>query len=1686
MSDILDPTSDGAQTAPVSLNDLVNVTPLTNAAPPIAAQRNQAAKVSLLAGGPDSATDQYQQIMGEAAQGSTDTITSTTARLQSQAAQNDTATTMNILANPNIPLDQKQQVVSNFSKSDMLKDTGMIVHSNLLAKPSTGETPDAENARLTVADSFAQIYQAQAFRQGIVNAAKDDDDKTSPATHFWNAASQLIPFSSGITNDKIMSDVAAHSGIQQEWWQHFDSLYRSGRPIAEMRDMVNSLPPQQQIAFAGTVRDAVKNKSGMLWGSDNQAVAYSKINDILGQGTYGNASEFVDNTFGLLDTLGLGQLAHGGQLARGIQSGQKLLSGGEQAAPAARGAEPFVGPGGNSAGGAAEPGFNQSAETAFNPNARAKPDVTDVPFTESTNGNFKPVQDTAPPSEQLANPQPKLTAPVVAENGPKPVARLLESPKATSERVAINSSTVEDNPASVGKIAANANPEAGKNMLSAAYQGDGDTVAEALFGSSKNDAVASSIYPQIGTDSGVVTSRINNADELIREQFKPDDGVMNIINDSSGFAFTNSERAFARANVVHDFENAEGLAHNQAMSSITSDGANQKISAVYESAGGSWSNAADAVEQAKYALRGQGVVDSDITVLAKNGLDHVPVNLEDVRGVEGDYKVRVDMNRPLTVADLHDDQWDQFNVRLNALDRVPALSKFNAASNVLDAASMLDRQITGAGAIADRQANRLHKQLLKIGGEFSDRYVALKAAKGQSANERKALVDSYIREANYNEIPLTITDLTARGFTTEEQHTLVAFRNYWDNHHFLENMSLGRSMDKQGYQIFKNANAELHARPIAKDSTLGAMYDPATDTVKAFTKDELDDIYNKGGTIAKFRKTNTFAGADADHMAVRNTPTEYLRKIRESDQILNYKEGYYQLQYKAPKFVDLVERNAAGHEINRTTHAVAGDTLEADRFASRMNTNHTGAGKYEVRNDERGPLTRDRDEAYHLDSVSGRIAQRHRGKLLEDASGLNRLGDGSYVKNPSQVIMDTSRGIAGNIISTPMLDIMKARYVRDFAEFTQLDPLTHQYTFPRGFSGVVKAGEQTSSRIADARTTWHYIHNMESSKINSLDQMAKAAFNILGDIEGKVAARLGAKGGAISNHAAEIAASLERGTKSMAQGTGVSGNIKGGISTALLSLNPLRQIPVQAYQAFRTVAYNPGGWLRFAMGYNPTGWINAGAIPRLITAYALEASGIGAKVLHKDSKEFLDIVRRTGLLDSIDQSNMVRGTLLQAAESGKGSIPSRIAQTGRKIGFDTGESINQLMHMAAVFDRYKRLGLDMTKRDNIDKMLSETDALTLGQTKSNDFDYQSSSMSGLLQFLQIPHKMLLNYSNRAFTSGQAIQMFLGDMLMFGAPVGYVAGMLGKDLLPPDHPELNDYIQHGILVGTYNHVLNDIYGDKYKGLDFSSLDPRAGLDGWGKFALNTMGGGKDTGGFAQIFANSPLGSFSKNRVGSAIRTTSRYFTGIDDYDQNNPTTFLTMMNEWGKLSGGWNNGMKAYLMMQTHKRVGQYGDQIDQDTTNFETIAQLFGLGSYSQTEIYKMSQDLNKDANSHKQDVMKVYKDIKGYYTDKFHEGNVDPEWLTGVTGAVLNKYKDDPDAQQLILKQMQFDLAGPEAGLLNSILKSANLPGSNDMLDQINNLPPAMEKYKPSLRTVVEDMRNSRQYLKDHEKDVK
>lgn len=1649
----------GVTSAPVSLDDLVHTAPINSATPPIGAVRNQAAKAALLSGDPTNATQNYQLMMNEANQGGSDTLKSMSAQITQDLQKQDYSSVMNSLANPNLTFEQKQGVIAGFNKNAALKDTGMALHTNLLQAPSKGESPDGENARISVADTFNEMYKAQSEVQGMVNSLKKEDDEVSPFGQFLNHVRDIIPGVSGIANDKVYTDFKGNPGyVNKDMWRHITNIFEPGNSIAEMRDTFASLPPQEQVAFAGELMKSVKARSGLIFGTDNQHTAYEQMANVVSTGSYGNASQFIDNTFGLLDVLGVGGIAK--DVGKVASAAKNAIRGGAEDVAAAR-AEPFVGPGGPGAG-PAEPSFGQpSAGTKATPGRGPAADVSDVPFTESTNGNFKVVQDTAPPSSQLANPQPKLTAPVDQVAPATKVAPMLPDNRAdTMTRLKVNGTVAERNPASPGEIAAQSNPEAARAMHEAVFTDPSDATSEAIYGASKQDALASNIMPQAETESGAVATRVADMDKNLRQKFIPDSQMINIIHDAGGEELTKGELAAARANVVNDFGNAEGMVQNTGMSSFKSDGRYTTVSAVYETPGGSWSDAEKAVEQAKYALRGQGVLDSDITILAKKGLDHVPVSLDEVRGKEGDYKIQINMNRPVSYNDLEDRGMDAMQVRLNYLDRFSALTsngRGSFANHIMEAASMLDRTFTGAGAVADRQASRLGKRMFQIATEFSDRYAALVPARGESAIARKARIDDYIREANYKEIPFDVNDLQARGFVHNEIQTLTKFREYWDNHYYLENMDLVGSMDRQGYQMFKNSTTELHARPIAKNRQLGSMYDPSTDTVRAFTDAEIDHIYNTGGTIAKFRSEIDFAGQKAEHMVSRNTPTEYLRKLRDSDKLLNYRDGYFQLQYKSPKFVDRVERGESGAVTKRTTVAVAGDSKEAQAFADRMNLNNPGKGTHEIRNDDRA-LTRDRQESWDIDQAAGRISQRHRGKLLEDASGLNRLGDGSYIVNPSESIMKSMRSISGRVISRPMIDTGKARFMQDYGKF--LNSEKGQLHYPATLEAIGEKGNFTGSQLADARTTWMYLNSLENGYINSMDQVVKAMLFQVADAEGGLAVKLAAKGGKVANHAAGIAASLERGTKDMAANH-LSHNIKGSAFLAYIAPNIPRQLIIQPYQAIRT------------LGYNPVGWLN-GKVPANFMGFVQYKFGLG---VNPRAKDFIDFVEKTGILETVDHHSLIRGTLLQAADAGKTGIVNKAIGVATKYGFTLGESANQIGHTAAVYERFKRLGYDMKSKETVSAVIKEVDALTLGLTKSNEAAYNSGSMAAALQFLQIPQKMWLSYFNRQFDFMTSARMFATDMILWGAPTGFIANMLGKDVLPDGiDPTTREYIQHGVLVGLYNHALNAMF-EGYKGIDFSSLDP-FNLDGWQKLATALMGGAGNQG----LFASTPAGTLVTGRIADAVKSVSRYFTGLDKWDDNDPVKFTTVLSDVMKITSLWNNASKAILMLDMQKRLDKYGQLIDDKTTTAEAIAQGFGFGSLSQKQIYDMSTQLAKDSKTHKDNALSEYQDIKKYYAQKFSEGNVDPHYITSVTGAIINKYRGDPVAMDIIQKQMQFDMTGPDKALLMSIVKAAGLPNRGALLDKIHSLPPAMQQYVLQLEQVVRDTDNAKQYLKDKE----
>lgn len=1569
MSDILDQAF-GAETSPVDLTDLVPATPLNTSPAPIASVRNRASQAAMLSGDPANAVENYKTMLSEHDSGQDTTYQVVSGNIDKSVKQSDLSSVLSALADPTKTPEQKQALVKGLSQNSILNDKSVNLQSNLLTSPSDGETHDSENARISTADAMREMYDARTRIQGMVNshiASLENRDLAGASLDFLAG---VVPFSNSIQQVKIGNAIAEATGQSRSLWDMVKDFAQPGTATANIREKLASIPPEKRVQFAQAVKDAIANHSGLIFGNDNQYNQFENLDKVFQEGGYGDTAKFVDNVAPLLDAIGVGSMAKKGL----------------QAAKAARAIDP-------------------AAEAATASKAAGE---TVHP------ADWEVVWDKQPPNSQLPNPQKRLTGPEF--NAADEV-----------KRIETNSTIGFEHPNAPGNVASQSNPTTARKMFDAAMQDD--EAAKAFYGTDAQDVAARNLYPQATTTDGAVTTKVADIGQEARRAARPDPSILDVLHDSGAIYYTRGEKAAARANIVNDFSQADGLVLNDAMSSFTLDGGRVRISGVYEVPGGSFNNAEQAMRQAQFALRNYGVTADDIQLLQKKGLDHVPVSLDEARGVDGDFKIRVNLDHEIRPSDV--DVMEQFDVKRNYTDRFSVTTGDNGsmARWMMDAQSMLHPTYTGAASVADDMSARFGKVLLEKASAFSDGYAKLPKA-------RKALVDDYIREANFNGIDFNQADLVARGFTPDEISALRNWRHFWDDHYTLENFDVIRTLRNEGYQYFKNATTELYARPIPKNGTLGRFYDPATDTVRQFTPGELDSLYATNGTMAKLRRTVDFNGTSTDYMIVRNTPTEYLRAFRDTDRVLNYRKGYYQLSYKAPKYVDQILYDTAGREIGRKAVAVAGDIPEAQHFADRMAA--TNGGKYVVRSDDRA-LRTGSDTWFDVNSAGGRIAQRYRGKLLEDSSGLNHLGDGSYIINPAQSAIRAAQSIAGRSVNRPMLDAAKERFVRQYEKYLPTDVFGRKQ-FPQHMQEIGAKGEFTSSEIADARTTFEYIKYLENGYINSIDDGVKAVLHSIADT-------LGGRG----------FGKAERAVRSVAPDN-LTGTLKGSVFTAYIGLNPLRQWVIQPAQSMRMLSYNPKGVL-------------SGNITRLVGEYLGQRLGLPIKADPAFAK-FLDA---SGLADAVSKNNLVRGTLMDLADT-SGTASKAVKNTAnalRHIGFDIGETVNILVHAGAVYDRRLRLGQNLADKALRDEAFAEIRALSYGMNKANDMPYNQNTAAAVLQFLQMPHKALLQTTNRIISPLDRIKLLAGDFLLFGTPIALIGTILGKEVLP-DNPDLRSFIQGGMVDFMTNHMFNIFYG-REGSIDLGAIDPR-GLDGWTKMAQALW-----TGGMSAMVTASPVGTLSNNRIGSAVKSIGRYFNMLPDYDNKNPTTFVSMLNDIARVTSGWNNASKAYLMIQMQQRRDAYGNLLDDKTTTPEAIAQLFGFGSKSQQEAYALAQKWRDDKKKADADLQSQAKDIVKYYAERNPKGAQDADFITGVTGAIMQAYKYDPYAMQQVQKFAFQYMQDQEPMLIENLLKAYGVRPSEDYFDDIKRAP-ISEENKAALNQALHDVLNARQQLKQQE----
>lgn len=1686
----------GTPEEPTDLN-IFNPSQESSTIPPMSAIKTRAAGTSLLAGDPNKAVENYQLMVAEGEAGGDQITKSLQNQVAEQSRKVDMQSMMGILSDASIPYDRKKAVVDAFNKSSMLKEPSVQLMTNALSQGSAGETEDNERARLTVSDAISEIHESTKTVQGLVNAHTSSLDWKNAKTIADTAALWIAPFGTSVSVSKVTED---QRKAGESIWGTVKSFLTPGTKIQELQTKLRSLPPSEREAFTTSLLDSISKKSGVIFSSENQFAQMQMAAQVFGEDGYSNADKWIDNVSVLLDIVGLGAFVRGGKTA---VKGAKAVEATQASTTVKQAPTGSLTPSQTPPAQTTESIFTlrprkdeeiQGSVAAFQQNLitkleAEKADLLGTAGNLADSGTIRALNDEIDTLRTQLIPDSKdsvknVAKEIQASQGISYKAALKEAEKQVNEnnasvnssigrieqqvntnreaatatqriaaiekeigqlkstvanspgaltpiadlvrRIEVRSVVTTYNPSSPAAIMQQANPEKSRGLFEATFKSQGDAVAEGLYGTTKMDAIAGDVFPQAVTESGKVVSKPIDIQRNLRKSLDVPEDILQAVEGSGGLQYTRGEKAAARANKVNEFAAAEGLHMIESMGSFKLDGEQFNISAVYGTPDGAFSNAEEAYNQALYALRGQGILPEEIVILKKDGLDHTPVKLEDVKGVEGNYLVRVETRSEIDPTDISN--WEMFDVKRNWLDRVPQLNRDGAGSAarlIMDASSMLHSTYTAAASVASDRGAGFEKLMLDFASQFSDRFTSLRKGEQVQVNE-------YIREANTKELKFDTVDLMARGFSPEAIDSVRAWRKYWDGHFYLENLDLVRTLNGQGFQRLISPNADLFGKPLGSYQDIGKIYDPTTDMVLTMSNQALKSIYDNGGFVARLRRPTAFGADTTEHVLVRNNADEYMRSIRDTDQVLNYRDGYYQVQYKAPRFVDEIDVNGM-----RRAVAVAGDTKEAEAFAQRMRSQNPSM-VYHVRSDDRIMRTSS-DDWFDINSASGRVAQRHRGKLLEDASGLNLLGDGSYVVNPVESAIAAARSIAGRTINRPMLEGAKARFMHQYERFLPSDGMGGK-KFPNSVGDIGAKGEQFTSDVADARTAYEYIRYLENGYINGMDNVYKAGMNAVADMLGK-------KGMAKAERAAMLAGDVS-----------LSSVGKGSVFMAYIGTNPLRQWIVQAHQGIRTFAYNPTGWA-------------TGAIEKTMGQY-LGVKSTALTNVSKEALEFTKFVDDSGLMAAVDKQNLVRGTLLAAADSSNKLV--RAASAGpnalRRIGFDLGEAGNNLIHAAAVYDRYKRMGKNLSDKAVRDEAYSEIRALSYDMNFAGDMPYNQTSAAVLLQFMQVPHKAMLQATNRRLDRATRVKLVVADTLLWGIPgAAAISAVMGGDALPED-PRMRETILYGLESMMMNESLRELFKTDDINIDFSSLAPHD-MTGWGEFFHAMM-----TGGASQMIANSPAGQlFFKEggRTQEAIASVARFFGMQEDIDET-PQEALAVINEVLKISSGWNNAVKAYLALETNKAYDKHGRLIDSKTHPVEAYMQAFGFPSANQRDLYQASQTAATKVKEHKEEVLSVYKGALRYYQTELERGNTDVKFMTKVTSFALRKYKDDPVAQDIIYKQLSMDLQSKDIQLMSQIMKAINLPNATSMRDSIRQMP-VPEEQKQLLMQRIDDIENIR-----------
>lgn len=1643
-------------------------TPISNKASNV----NLAAHAAMFSTNPNEVVDNYDAVVGQMGEEGKSSVSD---NLISQAQQVEHEKSKDVLptllADNTISDKAKYDAIKNvYDANSALYHPANILASESLTQAIPSEPVEAENTRLSLSEIVNYSNSQRRAKQNILNGEMAKNNP-SIVNKVLDIAQTLIPGANSYMTGKARAAVTG-----DVLWSYTKAFLAEGHAKQDIREALANAPVDKKIEMTQKIADIINDSQGIIASRPNDFRRIQLMQETLGQDGPDNAQVWADDAFGLMDlAFGIGSIIKGGKAVKGIADVAKGFSS----------AADFTGD--VSKGGSSiirdvktYPEMKSQVEVELGKQVEAwkanKPAVSDFEagVQASIDGSKKAKRTSTEVDYQKAvskwnSSKPKATD-VEADlkrsvdnfnrrKGPAPsgVEKSLQSEieafKAKQAEDVPNVVVSQVQPVSVSQVLKDTNPDRFRGMHGAMAQDETGRVAEAAYGTSRQDAIVTDLAPQVATESGAVQAKVAVADANQLKLADVDTDLSAFIKQDGALYYTDAQKLSNQSRIVNDFQQAFNVTGRKEMYQIQSKAVGEstgngvKISATYGPQESGFHDPQSAIDAVKFALRDYGVGDESIQLLKRTGDDYIPVSKElaTQEGVKGDYLVRVDHDYKFNPFKMED--YPKNMVKNNWFMRTSTLQGSSGAGSLqrhlVNITSMLEPHITLSMSKAVTKTSGVMREFVRVGTEVSKSFVKL-------APQEKSVVMDMIKEGNLKGKWWSPVEMEAAGLSDKAKDTLNSWKKYWDNHFFFENQDHTRSLSNQGYMKYESGatDTNLWAKPINNVNSIPdniRVYDSTTDSVRVMRGNEIADLYNGGGKIAELEGVEIHAGKEFQHIISKETAGEgYLRAFNQTDQTLNYRPGYFHVAYKDPHFIIKTIVNDAGKEVGTRAVATAANLKDAE--AMRVRLAASDGGEYTIRGAAKNEDGRARDYR-SVQRAKGRSAQRFRGERLENSTSIISDPSYSHIQDPLEAMISSARSISRRISMRDPIEAMKQGLMKQYEQFMPKVDGLHKY--PNNVLDIknVSGNSRLDKEQAAARSTYEYIQQMEGGYVNHIDDGYKAILNKIGDLLGEKSVD---SGGLVSK-ASQVGENITR----SAAGVKPTKIARSAANNFFIVTNPVRQLLVQGHQVMQIVPIAP----KFFADPRSSAQVMF-LISKQMGMETSESALKFLKMTRPEAEEMWSHFKLSGNYAAIDSHTMINGSLKSFVDgvTPARTIAGKIGQAAvkpvgwlRQIGFDAGENFNQTVAWAAFRHKALEEGRVMSDAATRDRVASLATNFTGNMNKAGQNAYEGNALNVGLQFMGWAHRWAgIMTGSRVFTKSEKARLWGWQLLMYGMPGGYAGYGMFQHFLPDD-PHTKDQIVQGLVGATYNKIASITSGEEVKANWSASLNP---LDMYGTAShlKEVMGG--DIGKF---FADSPAGAllFGGNPQLTNLVKDAAKWTNLSEDSKEHPTDLSNVATDFLRLFGGLSNAYKAKYAFETGKKLSTYtGKVVDTNITNTQALLIAAGIPDIDEAKTRYINGVMHDKYKELESDVQHFHDERKRLLLND----DITPDqfkYYLEMSNEFFRAHPEDNSlAQQMYKRLVDKDIEGGDTRIPKQLMQMNNIMDKEKALELANLYP--------------------------------